>query len=430
MRIWLPTRLREPMDPAAVALTRADTGDRTRTRNRSQIIDALRAIAALMVLADHTMLQLPGAVATAVSRILGVGLFIFFAVSGYLIAGPFLRALVRGDQLPRMGVYATRRAARIYPAYWIAFAAAALLIPPVSGIHPYQIPVHLLLLQSSWPHVGEPAAILGVAWTLGIEVAFYVFVPLAAVLLRALHPGRWSPDRLAMLVVGAGAASVAWTYFVIVHVGSSTSTPALFAQIGLQMWFFAFCPGMLIALATLAQEETGEWQWYRRLTKRSAVPLTAAALLWAGGYALERTNRPGLVATSTPMYVIACGLVVVCLVTAGSWIRRPAAVLAPVGLISYGMYLWHFIVIQFIWRHTSIGTYALGLHWLADVVLLVAITVLLATASWFGIERPLMRRAAKWASGRRSDQPESVQPPAPGPAELDLPPNRSGYQLG
>ena len=402
-------RLREPVDPAAAALTRSDTGDRTQPGNRSQVIDALRAIAALMVLADHTTLTIPGPVATAISRMLGVGVFLFFAISGYLIAGPFLRALVRAEPLPRIWVYATRRAARVYPAYWIAFLAAVLLIPPRSGIHPYQIPVHLLLLQSSWPHAGEPEAILGVAWTLGLEIAFYIFVPLAAMLLRALHPAPWRPGRLAALVVGAAAASVGWTYFVIVHLGSSTATLALVAHIGLQMWFFAFCPGMLIALATLAQEENGEWAWFRRLVERPAIPLTAAAVLWAGGYAMEHTNLPWFVATSTPMYVVACGLVVGCMVTAGSWIRRPAAVLAPLGLISYGIYLWHFIVIQYIWGHTSIGIYAVGLHWLADVVLAVTITFLLAAASWLGIERPLMHQAARWASGRRSDHPESVQ---------------------
>ena len=402
-----PLRLREPVDPAAAALARTDSGDRTQARNRSQIIDALRAIAALMVLADHTTLNLPGPVAAAISRMLGVGVFLFFVISGYLIAGPFLRALVRGEPLPRIWAYALRRGTRIYPAYWIAFTAAALLIPPSNGIHSYQIPVHLLLLQSSWPHAGEPAAILGVAWTLGIEVAFYVFIPLAAMLLRALHPAPWKPARLATLVVGAGAASIGWTYFVLVHLGNSTTTAALAAHIGLQMWLFAFCPGMLIALAALSQEADGEWAWFRGLTQRPAFSLTAAGVLWAGGYAMEHTNHPWLVATSTPMYVVACGLVVAIMVNTGSWIRRPAAVLAPLGLISYGIYLWHWIVIDFIWHHTSIGASALGLHWVADAVLVVAISLLLATASWFGIERPLMRQAATWLSGR-SEHPESV----------------------
>ena len=397
------------MDPAAVAMSRSETGDRTRPASRSQVIDALRAIAALMVLADHTTLTLPGPVAAATSRMLGVGVFLFFVISGYLIAGPFLRALVRGEPLPRMWVYATRRGARIYPAYWVAFSAAVLLIPRHGAIHPYQIPVHLSLLQSSWPHAGEPTAVLGVAWTLGIEIAFYVFVPLAAMLLRALHPAPWRPGKLAALVVGAGAASVGWTYFVLVQLGNSSSTLALLAHIGLQMWFFAFCPGMLIALGTLAQEENREWVWLRRLTQWPALSVAAAGALWAGGYMLEHTNHPWLVATSTPMYVVACGLIAACLITAGNWVRRPAALLAPVGLVSYGIYLWHWIVIEFIWRRTSIGAHSLGVHWLADAVLVLVITLLLGTASWFGIERPLMRQAAAWVSGRRAERAEPVQ---------------------
>jgi peptidoglycan/LPS O-acetylase OafA/YrhL len=175
------------------------------------------------------------------------------------------------------------------------------------------------------------------------------------------------------------------------------------------MWFFAFCPGMLIALSTLADEGGGGWAWFRRLMDRPILPLTAAGVLWTGGYAMQHSGSPWFVATSTPMYVIACGLVVGCAVTARSWIERPAAVLAPLGLISYGIYLWHFIVIEFIWRHTSIGVHSVGVGWLADAVLVVVLTFLLAAASWFGIERPLMRQAATWASGRRPEHPESAQ---------------------
>src|SRR5690348_8753834 len=48
------TSLREPMTPDAVALRRPEGGDRTEGRNRSGVVDALRAVAALMVVVDHT----------------------------------------------------------------------------------------------------------------------------------------------------------------------------------------------------------------------------------------------------------------------------------------------------------------------------------------------------------------------------------------
>jgi peptidoglycan/LPS O-acetylase OafA/YrhL len=93
-------------------------------------VDALRAIAALMVLVSHAgalALVEPTGVAKHASR-LGVGVWIFFAASGYLIAGPFLRALLEGRSTPRVGRYALRRAVRILPAYWVALAAILLLV--------------------------------------------------------------------------------------------------------------------------------------------------------------------------------------------------------------------------------------------------------------------------------------------------------------
>lgn len=400
------------MNATEVALRRDEAADRTTERNRSGVIDALRATAALMVLVDHTSLMAngatPGPVATAISHMLAAGVYLFFVVSGYLIAGPFLRALVNGEPLPRIGAYAVRRAARIYPAYWVAFIAVLVVLSPVGGIRSYQPPVHLLLLQSSWPHVGEPEAIFAPAWTLGIEVVFYLLVPLAALLLRAIHPRKWSPGGLAAAVMAGAGLSIGWTYFVHVGLGSSTSQLTLVAEIGLQMWFFAFCPGMLIALAALAVDRGGLWSRFRALTARPSVCLGLAGALWVAAYAMERSGSRWLMTTSTPTYILACGLVVGCLVVAGDWVKPLVRVLAPIGLISYGIYLWHFIVIEGLLRHTSIGLHGGGLAWLLDVGLVVAITFPLAAASWFGIERPVMRRAAKWVSQRQPERAESV----------------------
>ena len=65
-------------------------------------VDALRALAALMVLVSHAP-QLGGHDPVGLAKLaprLGVGVWIFFAASGYLIAGPFLRALLEGRATP------------------------------------------------------------------------------------------------------------------------------------------------------------------------------------------------------------------------------------------------------------------------------------------------------------------------------------------
>lgn len=404
-----PGTLREPRSPVEVALARDESGDRTKERNRSAVIDALRAIAALMVLLDHTSFLAVGAtlgpVATAISRMLAAGVYLFFAVSGYLITGPFIRALVHGERLPRVGGYFLRRGARILPGYWVAFLVFLLVVRPVPGVRPYQWPVHLLMLQSIWPHVGEAEAIYGVAWTLGVEIVFYVVVPLVASVLRALHRGPWRPGGLAILLTASGVATIVWNYVGRHHFGASTSVPALIAQHGPQVWWYAFCPGALIALAPLAGDDGWGWRSFRKLSSRPVLCAGVVVLLWTAAYTMERSGSLLLVTLSPPVYVVACGVVLGCAVSAGSWIVPPARVLAPIGLVSYGIYLWHWTVIDFLFSHTSVGLRGVGLPWLLDGLMVLAITLPLATLSWFGIERPLMHRAARWA--KRHAKPRS-----------------------
>jgi peptidoglycan/LPS O-acetylase OafA/YrhL len=407
----------EPVLAEAVALRRDDVADRTQERNRSSVIDALRALAALMVLAAHASFIAdgghPGPAGTAVRQMLGAGVLLFFSISGYLIAGPFLSALVQGRPMPSLRAYLLRRAARIYPAYWLALAGALVLLWPPGGVRAYQWPVHLLLLQSSWPVAGEPTSMFFVAWTLGVEAAFYAFVPLAAWALRAIHPGPWSPARLASLVLAAGAVSAGWVYVDQSAFGGDASTLALLGRIGLQSWLYAFCPGMIVALAALAGPQS--WRWWRALMARPAVVLAAAGVLWGLAYAMERAAAPILVINYQVPFVLASGLVLGCVVVAGSWITPVARILAPVGLISYGIYLWHDTIVNLLWQHSSIGFRGGAGAWAGDILIVIAITVPLAAASWFAVERPAMRRAAAWA--RRRSDPSPLRAPAPAPAE-------------
>jgi peptidoglycan/LPS O-acetylase OafA/YrhL len=416
--------MREPLKATEVALRRRETGDRTEERNRSGVVDAVRAVAALMVLTAHSSFiannGTAGPIGTALRQMLGAGVLVFFSLSGYLIAGPFLRALVEGRPLPAIRTYLVRRAARIYPGYWVAFGAVLLLLWPAGGVKPYQFPVHLLLLQSSWPVAGEPTSIFFVGWTLGVEAAFYVFVPVAALVLRALHPGPWRAGRLCAVVIGGACASVVCAYVSSVTLGSDVSVPALLVRVGLQNWIYAFAPGMVIALAAIAAEQNRGWSWFESLMAKPVVTLPVVALLWGAGYATERSTSTFLSANYQAVFVLASGLFLGTVVVAGKWIRPFVRILAPVGLISYGIYLWHDIVVQLIQQHTSVGFRGGGIAWFGDCLIVAAITAPLAIVSWFVVERPVMRRAAEWGRRRRREPaavagappPVSVRPPA------------------
>jgi acetyltransferase len=387
-------------------------------------VDALRALAALMVLVSHAPLLGPDdpvGLAKAAPR-LGVGVWIFFAASGYLIAGPFLRALIDGRQAPSARRYALRRAVRILPAYWVGLAAILLLATGPSLAHWWQLPVHALLAQGLVP--GELKNIYLVAWSLGVEAIFYVLVPLGAWGVWRLVRGRAvSPDRLMVGVLGLWLVAVAFDVALAAafpfHPGQQV--PGAVQVLDLAGSLANFCPGMLVFLVVAAREGQGS-RWsrpYEAAASRPLPTLAVAGLLFLVATQLPFQTSHLATAAQGPLLGIASGLVLATFVH-GQWTRSLARVLAPVGLVSYGVYLWHWVIVSALLHHgvhvlTGSGPLATAVR----VAVLVGLTLPIATLSWLVIERPLLRRTAAWerrgrapatARLRRDDLPESAHP--------------------
>ena len=172
---------------------------------RSTGIEALRGIAAVMVLSVHSLSLLVPASETAlpgwaiIRNQFNSGFQVFVVVSGFLIAGPFIRDLVRGNPLPSLWPYALRSILRIGPAFWLW-----LLVFTLVSLHGWNasdwvaVITHATFTQDLVPH--QSGTVLPVAWTLSIEALFYAFVPVAALLIRrgvrkvaATRRERWIP---------------------------------------------------------------------------------------------------------------------------------------------------------------------------------------------------------------------------------------------
>jgi hypothetical protein len=96
---------------------------------RYPLVDALRAIAAIVVLGTHAAFfagaEGPGSLTGHFTMRLEVGVAIFFCISGFLLYRPFAAARHAGVGAPATGAYAWRRFLRIVPAYWLALALSA-----------------------------------------------------------------------------------------------------------------------------------------------------------------------------------------------------------------------------------------------------------------------------------------------------------------
>jgi peptidoglycan/LPS O-acetylase OafA/YrhL len=381
-------------------------------------VDALRAIAALMVLVSHAVLLGPsehsGLLAKETPR-LGVGVWIFFAASGYLIAGPFLRALLEGRQLPPVRRYALRRAVRILPAYWVALAAILLLVSGSALAHWWQVPVHALLIQGLVP--GELKSFFLVAWSLGVEAIFYVLVPLGAWAVVRLVRGRPVPlDRLVVGILGLWSVGIVFSIALAIAVPfhAGRPLPGGVQVLDLVGSLANFCPGMLVFLAVTAGEDHASrwWRRYVAVASRPLPTLAVAALLLLAATQLPFQTSHLATAVQWPLLGVASGLVLATFVH-GGWTRRMARVLAPVGLISYGVYLWHWVIVSVLVHndvHVLSGSGSVAT--VVRVALLVGLTLPIAALSWLLIERPLLRRTTGWE--RRSNvRGPTARPPEP-----------------
>jgi peptidoglycan/LPS O-acetylase OafA/YrhL len=367
-------------------------------RMRTAGLDGLRAVAALSVLCLHVWLYtLPnpdrptrdGFLEYAVWE-LRLGLVFFFVLSGYLLYRAFAAAALRRAAPVDLAHYARRRVARIVPAYYLAVAGSIALLWGADGTPGVRLPdasALPLFFVFGENYSSETFMQLNpVMWTLCLEAAFYLSLPLIG--WAAYRFGHGRPRAQAALLLGLVAAGLAYTWVDHLSGWTGMASKALFAYLP------HFACGMLVAL------------WAESRRRRSAPDLSPAATvaLVVGGFALAIGNSVwhtgvAVPTTDTLMGVLgdapaAAGFaLVVAAAVAGqgpatAWMRaRP---LAWVGLVSYGVYLWHVPLILFARAN---GLLPSGFAPALLVVLPVVIVV--SAASWYLVERPLIERAGR-----------------------------------
>jgi peptidoglycan/LPS O-acetylase OafA/YrhL len=375
-------------------------GSLSQRRPRLSGLDGLRGLAALAVVCLHvwmyTSAHAPGR-SYVVDAIVGefrVAVGLFFVLSGFLLARPWVAAS-RGERpMPGLGRFALRRAARVGPAYWVALAGSFALLAGTGhgrAADARSLPLFAAFVQNQFS--ATRSKLDPPMWSLGIEVAFYAALPLIGwAMVRCARRRR----RAGPLLVCAAltAAGLAWAF-----AGVRGGWP-LETMWTLPTYLPLFACG--IAAAVLAHG--------RRPTRPAAAALLVAAtavVVANGRWHQLGTGFVGHVITDLPAGI---GFAVIVAVVAS----RPAGVLslAPfraLGAVSYGVYLWHMPVMYALMLHDALPATAQG-----ALPRVLGPTLVAATASWWLVERPVIRRAAA-----RTRAPER---PAPG---RDAPPARA-----
>jgi len=393
-------------------------------------------VAALSILAYHTT-QLSnghGYLEAATARF-WLGVPLFFILSGFLLYRPFAHAVIHEGPRPSMVRYARHRVLRIVPAYWIVLTVTIFQFPTFYDFYPVVIGVAAVCLWAAvfarrpgplyyaaaagttcfavyrlsessfhavtWPAVANytlvyiPFAaphtgVVGPAWSLCIEISFYCFLPVLAIV-----AGRYA-SRAVTPEARAGRLALGLAPMLPLGIAFMWITAAGTQRVSLPGYIDEFAVGMLLAIAVE--------RWPAVSIRTSRAMLLAAVAVAVAANVQTRLgphdpygNGSGLIFPRLMVISFALMLASVLMRDGQTILGRALSsrVLVAAGTVSYGIYLWHFLLIE--------RLSATQLWWTegTNLALVLALTLVVATGSWLVVERPLLRVKDDLGSLRR-----------------------------
>jgi peptidoglycan/LPS O-acetylase OafA/YrhL len=333
-------------------------------------LDGVRAVAVGMVMLVHTNRTiLPNG---------DLGVDIFFVLSGFLITTLLLEeaALTHGIAL---GKFYARRALRLFPAVFFMLAVVslgALLFASPHTRHTLlgEVAATALYVRNwAWMWHVPADGYLGHAWSLSLEEQFYVVWP------ALLYFGFIRPKRESLLP----AALIA--ILLVFAVMRITSTWRELLVQRPDALFVGCLAAVLLARRNPELKPTNRWDWLRGGACVGAIGVVAAALAPATAHKFFNHGGYLLIAAGAVLFIV-------------DLVRAPDSAIAQllsekpfvfIGRISYALYLWHLPV------YRAFRAANLGLSNVVDVAAKVGVTFVLATASYYFIERRALRLKAR-----------------------------------
>lgn len=367
------------MEPVKPNCAPTGAGKHTEALANLPVLDGVRGLAVLLVLAFHFVFNAPDISTSALSANLlrklsyfgWSGVDLFFVLSGFLITRILLHAR-SGPQYFR-NFYA-RRILRIFPLYYATLSFVLLVLPALSSSWAervrHQSGDQLYLWTYTFnvaPLFGRGAHVMdfGHFWSLCVEEHFYLFWPLLVWCLGARGVRR----LCVVLVLGALACRMALRTAGVNPTAVFYFTPCRIDSLAMGAWVASY------ALDRLGRQRSIPAEWPRRAVLVGASALAALGMVAA----LEHGALRGGFWSQT-IGLSAFGMLWTCFLVLGLRLRASSRLqrglssrpMRAFGKYSYGLYVLHPLV------NAAIGTWSVS-----------AITLLLGNmrgaANWIGV---------------------------------------------
>ena len=299
------------------------------------------------------------------------GVQLFFVISGFVLALPFARCRLLSGPRPSLRAYYLRRLTRLEPPYVAAMIGVFVIATAYYGASARALAPHLLasLVYVHNLVYGTGSSVNVVAWSLEVEVQFYLLAPLMALVFVL-------PNSSVRRLTITAAIAIA----LLVQRLAPFVDPRLALSLANEIQFFLL--GFLIAdlyLVAWVAPSMHERVW----DTLGILSWPALAAVWMF------VSQPAVI-------FLALAFLIFCATFRGRLLRRALCNpwLTTIGGMCYSIYLIHYPLISAIGRRTANIAAGTGFvtHLLVQAIILVPVVLVACTIFFVLIERPCMRK--------------------------------------